>query len=303
MAIDTSRARSIFAAAVEDHSPEQWNDFLDNACGGDVALRQRVEALLRAHEGEDSLLDRGDDPPAATADRPIAERLGTVIGPYKLLQQIGEGGMGVVFLAEQERPVKRRVALKVIKPGMDTREVIARFEAERQALALMDHPHIAKDAGTTENGRPYFVMELVQGVPMRRFVCWILTGVIMMHGGCSQRPGEARLPIAGKVSLASGERLSGSVTFVPTEGHSGPAATTSVVDGHYEFDRTNGPTAGPHRVIVVRSVSKDSVLAARMDKKSKDSKGAATAESKLQWTLLIDLPAVGSNQCNLSLEP
>src|SRR5262249_35449456 len=93
---------------------------------------------------------------------------GAVIGPYKLLQAIGEGGMGAVFMAEQEHPVRRRVALKVIKPGMDSRQVIARFEAERQALALMDHPHIAKvlDAGTTESGRPYFVMELVKGVPI-----------------------------------------------------------------------------------------------------------------------------------------
>ena len=101
----------------------------------------------------------------------IAERPGTVIGPYKLLQQIGEGGMGVVFMAEQTEPIQRTVALKIIKPGMDTRQVIARFEAERQALAMMDHPNIAKvlDAGTTENGRPYFVMELVKGMPITKY--------------------------------------------------------------------------------------------------------------------------------------
>ena len=95
------------------------------------------------------------------------EKPGTQIGPYKLLQQIGEGGMGVVYMAEQQEPVERRVALKIIKPGMDTRQVIARFEAERQALAMMDHPNIARvlDAGTTESGRPYFVMELVNGIP------------------------------------------------------------------------------------------------------------------------------------------
>ena len=103
---------------------------------------------------------------AATIDfPPIAERPGTQIGPYKLLEQIGEGGMGVVYMAVQKEPVRRKVALKIIKPGMDTREVIARFEAERQALALMDHPNIAKvfDGGVTDTGRPYFVMELVRG--------------------------------------------------------------------------------------------------------------------------------------------
>src|SRR5262249_10648360 len=107
----------------------------------------------------------------ATRERPIAEGPGTIIGPYKLLQQIGEGGMGVVFMAEQTEPIHRTVALKVIKPGMDSRQVIARFEAERQALAMMDHPNISKvfDAGTTDSGRPYFVMELVKGVPITEF--------------------------------------------------------------------------------------------------------------------------------------
>ena len=102
---------------------------------------------------------------------PVTERPGTVIGPYKLLQQIGEGGMGVVFMAEQTEPIQRTVALKIIKPGMDTRQVIARFEAERQAVAMMDHPNIAKvlDAGTTDSGRPYFVMELVKGVPITKY--------------------------------------------------------------------------------------------------------------------------------------
>src|SRR5262249_22703548 len=110
---------------------------------------------------------RGAIPPAPA---PI-EGPGTRIGPYKLLQQIGEGGMGLVYLAEQEEPVRRKVALKIIKPGMDSRHVLARFQAERQALALMDHPNIARvlDAGTTANGRPYFVMELVKGVPITKF--------------------------------------------------------------------------------------------------------------------------------------
>ena len=109
--------------------------------------------------------------PPQLSTSPSPNSAGTIIGPYKLLQQIGEGGMGVVFMAEQTEPVQRTVALKIIKPGMDTRQVIARFEAERQALALMDHPNIAKvlDAGTTDSGRPYFVMELVKGVPITEY--------------------------------------------------------------------------------------------------------------------------------------
>jgi serine/threonine-protein kinase len=127
--------------------------------------------LLRAHENPASILDR---PPAAaapvTVDDPPPESPGTVIGSYKLLEQIGEGGMGVVYMAEQEQPVCRKVALKIIKPGMDSAQVIARFEAERQALALMDHQNIARvlDAGTTASGRPYFVMELVKGLPITK---------------------------------------------------------------------------------------------------------------------------------------
>ena len=132
-------------------------------------MRARIERLLKAHEPADSFLERGPAVLDATDDyEPIAERPGTAIGPYKLMEQIGEGGMGLVFVAEQQHPVRRKVALKIIKPGMDSRDVIARFEAERQALALMDHPHIAKvlDAGTTASGRPYFVMELVKGMPI-----------------------------------------------------------------------------------------------------------------------------------------
>src|SRR6516225_8385680 len=117
----------------------------------DHALRGRVEVLLRAHAQANSLLDAAGPSPTPTIDTPAREGPGTVIGPYKLLQQIGEGGMGTVFMAAQTHPVQRRVALKIIKPGMDSRQVVARFEAERQALALMDHPNIAKvlDAGTT----------------------------------------------------------------------------------------------------------------------------------------------------------
>ncbi|MCE9527109.1 MAG: protein kinase [Planctomycetales bacterium] len=162
-------ARQVFLEAVEKHAPEHWPEFLNAACGGDAALRERVQLLLNAHGQYNSLLD--GEGVVATIDRPASERPGAQIGPYKLLQQIGEGGFGVVFMAEQVAPVRRKVALKVIKPGMDTRQVIARFEAERQALAVMDHPNIAKvlDAGATESGRPYFVMELVRGVPITQY--------------------------------------------------------------------------------------------------------------------------------------
>jgi non-specific serine/threonine protein kinase/serine/threonine-protein kinase len=146
--------------------------YLARACGEDRRLRRRVEKLLRVQPQVERFLERPFAGPAATADWPAAcEGPGTVVGPYKLLEQIGEGGMGLVFMAEQQQPLRRKVALKVLKPGMDTRQVIARFEAERQALALMDHPNIAKvhDAGTTATGRPYFVMELVRGVPITEF--------------------------------------------------------------------------------------------------------------------------------------
>ena len=131
-----------------------------------------MEALLRAQGAAGSFLESQAPSPAMTVDeQPVGEGPGTVIGPYKLVQQIGEGGMGTVWMAEQTEPVKRLVALKLIKAGMDSRQVIARFEAERQALALMDHPNIARvlDAGTTGAGRPYFVMELVKGVPITKY--------------------------------------------------------------------------------------------------------------------------------------
>src|ERR1035441_4311548 len=162
----------IFAEALRLQTPEDRAAYLKEACGSDEPLRRRVEVLLRAHDHAGEFLDQ---PPAAasagtllitTAMLPVAEKPGDRIGHYKLLQQIGEGGCGVVYMAEQQEPVKRRVALKVIKPGTDTRQVLARFEAERQALALMDHPSIAKvlDAGATDTGRPFFVMELVRGI-------------------------------------------------------------------------------------------------------------------------------------------
>src|SRR5262249_27253236 len=132
-------------------------------------LRQNVEMLLKAHAQAGEFLNQPAAAAVATADEPaVAEGPGTAIGLYKLLEQIGEGGFGGVFIAEQTQPVRRKVALKTLKPGMDPRQVVARFEAERQALALMDHPNIAQihDGGATPEGRPFFVMELVKGIPI-----------------------------------------------------------------------------------------------------------------------------------------
>ena len=159
----------IFVGALVIDAPDELAAYLDEACGEDAQLRRRVEGLLRRHRESHGMLDVLPSEVADTiAPPPIREQAGAVIGRYKLLQKIGEGGFGVVYMAEQREPVKRKVALKVIKLGMDTRQVIARFEAERQALAMMDHPNIAKvlDAGATPSGRPYFVMELVRGVPI-----------------------------------------------------------------------------------------------------------------------------------------
>ena len=159
------REQALFAAALE-HAPEERAAFLDGACHDDPELRQRLETLLAANDDPDSLLPE-DLTAEATQDSPFHdESVGQTLGRYKLLERVGEGGYGVVYVAEQTEPVRRRVALKVIKLGMDTKQVVARFEAERQALALMDHPNIAKvlDAGTTDQGRPYFVMELVRGI-------------------------------------------------------------------------------------------------------------------------------------------
>jgi eukaryotic-like serine/threonine-protein kinase len=170
MAERTSSEQSIFLNAAEKRTAAERAAYLDQACAGDVGLRSEVEALLAAHER----LPAGEGPETAAdvqSPLPTSMPTGTVIGRYKVLEPIGEGGYGTVFMAEQTTPVQRRVALKVVKAGMDTRQVIARFEAERQALALMDHPNIAKvhDAGVTDAGRPYFVMELVKGTPITRY--------------------------------------------------------------------------------------------------------------------------------------
>jgi WD40 repeat protein/serine/threonine protein kinase len=164
--------REIFLAALKQPTAGERAAFLDQACGSDANLRGQIEALLVEHELLGSYLEAPVGAGQRTMDQPaVAELPGTVIGPYKLLQQIGEGGMGVVWMAEQTQPVQRKVALKVIKPGMDSRQVIVRFEAERQALAVMDHVNIARvfDGGATEYGRPYFVMELVHGVPITKY--------------------------------------------------------------------------------------------------------------------------------------
>jgi hypothetical protein len=155
----------LFAEAVQLPA-DQRSAFLEAACGGDAQLRASVEGLLKAHIESGEFLEEGPAEIGARTTATPGEKAGDWVGRYKLLQQIGEGGCGVVFMAEQEEPVRRKVALKIVKPGMDTKAVIARFEAERQALALMDHPNIARvlDAGATENGRPYFVMELVRGI-------------------------------------------------------------------------------------------------------------------------------------------
>src|SRR5947208_5210091 len=161
---------SIFCSAIEIESPDERRVLVEQTCGDDVDLRNQVERLLHAHFHGRSILDAPVQP-VATVDEPLRETAGTVIGPYKLIEPIGEGGMGTVWMAQQTQPVKRLVALKLIKAGMDTRQVIARFEAERQALALMDHPNIARvlDGGATGAGRPYFVMDLVKGAPITRY--------------------------------------------------------------------------------------------------------------------------------------
>jgi eukaryotic-like serine/threonine-protein kinase len=182
MPANLQKARELFLHAVGQLPPEEWAGYVADASGGDVELEQQVNHLLAIHREAGEFLER----PAvgfevsetfalaidgeATLGR-LCEGAGAAIGPYQLLKPIGEGGFGVVFLAEQQQPIRRQVALKVIRAGMDTRQMIARFEAERQTLALMDHPNIARvlDAGTTETGQPYFVMELVQGVPITEF--------------------------------------------------------------------------------------------------------------------------------------
>ena len=186
--------KALFLAALERPQGPERAAYLADACGGEASLRAQVEELLEAHVRAGVFLAsatetaaKGDPDLAGgeaaewlgpetarenlTPPGTIAEGPGSRIGPYTIIRKLGEGGMGIVFLAEQERPVRRKVALKVIKPGMDTEQVVARFEAERQALALMEHPGIARvlDAGATDSGRPFFVMELIDGVPINEY--------------------------------------------------------------------------------------------------------------------------------------
>jgi WD40 repeat protein len=172
MAKEQKDIKAIFSEAIEKQTPEEQAAYLDEVCGKDTELRSKIEELLKAHEQAGSFLEIPDPEPNVTLDGLAQiEGPGTKIGRYELLKLIGEGGMGLVYLAEQKEPVKRKVALKIVKLGMDTKQVVARFEAERQALALLDHPNIAHvfDAGTTEVGRPYFVMEYVRGMSITAY--------------------------------------------------------------------------------------------------------------------------------------
>jgi serine/threonine protein kinase/tetratricopeptide (TPR) repeat protein len=166
------RTESLFWAALALAAPEERARYLEQACGGDHQLRGRLEELLAAYPKAEDFLEPPAAGPAVTVEEaPAGESPGAAVGSYKLLEPVGEGGMGTVWMAQQTEPVKRLVAVKLIKAGMDSRQVLARFEAERQALALMDHANIAKvlDAGTSGAGRPYFVMELVRGVPITHY--------------------------------------------------------------------------------------------------------------------------------------
>ena len=154
MTIDYQRAKAVFLEAIHHVPADGWDSHINRACADDADLRSYVHGLLEEHASAGQLATHAIQSVAAKVAPPIAEGAGSQIGPYKLLEQIGEGGMGVVYMAQQTQPVKRKVALKVIKPGMDSKQVIARFEAERQALAMMDHPNIARiyDAGTVGEG-------------------------------------------------------------------------------------------------------------------------------------------------------
>jgi hypothetical protein len=174
----TQQEEALFDSARSLKGSAERSAFLDRACDGDPVLRQRIEVLLNAEAAADvffaesqALVPRTEEMLATPGSQIGEEPIGSRIGRYKLLEKIGEGGCGVVYLAEQEEPVRRRVALKIIKLGMETKSVIARFEAERQALAMMDHPNIARvfDAGATDRGPPYFVMELVRGVRITHY--------------------------------------------------------------------------------------------------------------------------------------
>ena len=162
---------TLFNQALEIQNARERADFLSQACGGNEELRQRIERLIRLLPKGEMLEPTLAGGVAASPANAVLQQVGDQIGPYKLIEKIGEGGMGSVYMAEQKTPVRRLVALKIVKPGMDSRQVLARFDAERQALALMEHPNIARivDAGTTKLGHPFFAMELVRGIPLNEF--------------------------------------------------------------------------------------------------------------------------------------
>jgi len=169
MSTPPQSAEEIFEAALQIAAPVERVAYVETACKGNDALRREVESLIAANDDAEGFMQT--ERMVQTAEMPLSEKAGDRIGRYKLLEVIGEGGFGVVWMAEQEEPVRRRVALKIIKLGMDTRQVVARFGAERQALAMMDHANIARvfDGGSTDSSRPYFVMELVRGLPITAF--------------------------------------------------------------------------------------------------------------------------------------
>jgi serine/threonine protein kinase len=181
MPTDLRKARELFLHAIGKLPAEQWDRYVAEACEGDAELEKQLQYFLQVHRDAGSFMEQPAEGVGATgafvfaagesALHGSAEAAGSLVGAYKLVEEIGEGGMGTVWMAQQTEPVKRLVALKVIKPGMDSRQVIARFEAERQALALMDHPHIARvlDGGQSGSGRPYFVMDLVKGLPITEY--------------------------------------------------------------------------------------------------------------------------------------
>ena len=171
MGSDKKTVEAIFDRAIQCESATERDAYVSNACAHDHTLLARIKKLIKQHDAS-SFLDVPPVDSSITLDEsPISEAPGTIIGRYKLLEKIGEGGMAVVYMAQQQKPIRRKVALKVIKLGMDTQLVVSRFESERQALALMNHPNIAQvfDAGATDEGRPYFVMEYVEGIPIHEF--------------------------------------------------------------------------------------------------------------------------------------
>jgi serine/threonine protein kinase len=218
MATNIASMEAIFSEAVEIPSADARAAYLDRACAADPELRCKVESLLDAHDRAGRFLVS----PTVSFESDSPAPVGSVIGPYTLREPIGEGGMGLAYVAEQTRPVRRKVALKIIKPGMDRKQVIARFEAERQALAMMDHPNISKvlDGGTTDTGRPYFVMELVRSIPIteycdRKQLCiserlelFVLVCRAVQHA----HENWLRLPIAEACNIASSSTLDSAPT-------------------------------------------------------------------------------------------